>query len=155
MGCGKSVVGVLVARRAGASFYDLDVVIENEVGMSISEFFTVHGEEAFRRHEARLLPTVLQPGTVVALGGGAPLAEENWRLITDRAVTIFLDCGLDTIWSRTRGTTNRPLAIGRTREELGALLEERRPLYRRALYLVDADRPVEVIAEEVLQLWSG
>jgi shikimate kinase len=155
MGCGKSVVGVLVARRAGASFYDLDVVIEGEVGMSITEFFTAHGEEAFRKQEARLLPTVLQPGTVVALGGGAPLAEENWRLITERAVTVFLDCGLDTIWSRTHGTTNRPLAIGRTREELGALLEERRPLYRRALYLVDADRPVEVIAEEVLRLWSG
>jgi shikimate kinase len=155
MGCGKSVVGVLVAQRAEATFCDLDVVIEGEAGMSISEFFATHGEAAFRTQEARLLPTVLKPGAVVALGGGTPLADGNWRLIAERAVTVFLDCGLDTIWSRTSGSTNRPLAAGRTRDELGALLEQRRQLYGRAMHTVNADRPVEEVAEEVLRLWSA
>jgi shikimate kinase len=50
MGCGKSVVGVLVAQRAGAPFHDLDFVIENEAGMSISDFAT-KGEAAFRAME--------------------------------------------------------------------------------------------------------
>lgn len=155
MGCGKSLVGVLVAQRTGAKFYDLDVVIEGEVGMPISEFFAAHGEEAFRRHEARLLPTVLEPGAVVALGGGAPVDGDNWRIINERAVTVFLDCPFDVVWTRTRGTTNRPLAAGRSREEMLSLFGERLPVYRQAVHHVMADRPPEEIAEEIAQLWSA
>lgn len=155
MGCGKSVVGVLVAERTGAPFYDLDLIIESEVGISISDFFATFGEQAFREREARLLPTVLVPGAVAALGGGAPINRDNWRLINERAVTVFLDCAFDTVWTRTSGTTNRPLAVGRSRDELQALYEERLPRYREAVYTVNSDRPADEIATEIVQLWSA
>jgi shikimate kinase len=154
MGCGKSVVGVLVAQRTGAPFHDLDLIVENEVGMPISDYFAMHGEEAFRSVESRLLPDVLEPGAVVALGGGAPMDDANWRLITERSVTVFIDCLFDTIWRRTRGTTNRPLAVGRSREELEALLERRRPRYQEAVHVVNGDKPADVLAEEIVKLWS-
>jgi shikimate kinase len=154
MGCGKSVVGVLVAQRAGAPFRDLDLDIENEAGMSIWDIFATRGEDAFRAMESRLLPTVLQPGAVVALGGGAPIDESNWRLIIERSTTVFLDCGFETIWSRISGTANRPLIAARSRAELEALLEERRPRYLEAVHRVDGDRPADIVADEVLQLWS-
>jgi shikimate kinase len=154
MGCGKSVVGVLVAKRAGATFHDLDLLIESEAGMSISEFFETHGEPAFRAVESRLLPTVLLPGAVVAIGGGAPLDDENWRLIRERSVTVFIDCEFETIWQRTSGTTNRPLAAGRSRDELEALLHVRLPRYRQAVHQVNGNRPADVVASEILQLWS-
>jgi shikimate kinase len=154
MGCGKSVVGVLVAQRTSAPFHDLDLVIENEVGMPISDYFAMYGEAAFRSIESRLLPDALQPGAVVALGGGAPLDDANWSLILERSVTVFIDCLFETIWQRTRGTTNRPLAVGRTREQLEALLEQRRPRYREAVHVVDGDKPADVLAEEIVKLWS-
>lgn len=154
MGCGKSAVGLLVAARTGAPFHDLDVVVEKECGMTISDFFATRGEEAFRSLESRLLPTVLQPGAVVAVGGGAPLDEENWRLLTERAVTVFVDCEFDTIWGRTSGTTNRPLAVGRTPEQLEDLLRSRLPRYRQAIHHVNGDRPADVVASEIVSLWS-
>ena len=154
MGCGKSVVGVLVAQRAGAPFHDLDFVIENEAGTSITEIFATRGEAAFRAMESRLLPEVLQPGAVVALGGGAPIDESNWRLIVERSTTVFLDCGFDSIWDRIKGTANRPLLAGRSRAELEALHDLRRPRYMEAIHRVDGDRPADVVATEVLKLWS-
>jgi shikimate kinase len=154
MGCGKSVVGVLIAQRAGAPFHDLDFVIENEAGMTISDIFATRGEAAFRAMESRLLPKVLLPGAVVALGGGAPIDEANWKLILERSTTVFLDCGFKTIWDRIHGTTNRPLLASRSRAELEALLEERRPRYMQAVHRVDGDRPTDEIADEILQLWS-
>lgn len=154
MGCGKSVVGALVAQRAGAPFHDLDLLIESEAGLSISDFFAANGEAAFRALESRLLPTVLTPGAVVAIGGGAPLDDGNWRLITERSVSVFIDCELETIWKRTSGTTNRPLAAGRSREELEALLHARLPRYRQAVHHVKGDRPADVVASEILQIWS-
>jgi shikimate kinase len=154
MGCGKSVVGVLVARRAGAPFHDLDFVIENEAGMTITDIFATKGEAAFRAMESRLLPKVLLPGSVVALGGGAPIDEANWKLILERSTTVFLDCGFKTIWDRIHATANRPLLASKSREELEALLEERRPRYMEAIHRVDADRPADVVAQEILDLWS-
>jgi shikimate kinase len=154
MGCGKSVVGVLVAQRAGAPFHDLDFVIENDARMSISDIFATKGEEAFRAMESRLLPTLLQPGAVVALGGGAPIDDANWRLIVERSTTVFLDCGFKTIWKRIKGSANRPLLASKSRKELEALLQQRRPRYLEAVHTVDADRPEDVVAEEVLKLWS-
>lgn len=154
MGCGKSVVGILVAQRAGAPFHDLDLEIESEAGMSITEIFKTKGEAAFRAMESRLLPDLLQPGAVVALGGGAPVDEANWKIIVERSTTVFIDCDFDTIWDRIKDTTNRPLMAGRTRGELEALLAERRPRYMEAIHRVDGDRSEDVVAEEILQLWS-
>ena len=77
MGCGKSVVGVLVAGHAGAPFYDLDFIIENEAGMPIPDIFKTRGEAAFRALEAKLLPTVLKPGAVVAVGVHSDLLKSN------------------------------------------------------------------------------
>jgi shikimate kinase len=154
MGCGKSVVGVLVAQRAGAPFHDLDFVIENEAGMSISEIFATKGEAAFRAMESHLLPDVLQPGTVVALGGGAPTDDANWKLILEHSTTVFLDCGFDTIWKRINGTTNRPLLAANSQAALETLLGRRRPRYLESIHRVDGDRPADVVADEILQLWS-
>lgn len=154
MGCGKSVVGVLVAKRAGAPFHDLDLEIESEAGMSITEIFETKGEAAFRAMESRLLPDLLQPGSVVALGGGAPIDEANWKVIVERSTTVFIDCGFDTIWDRIKDATTRPLMVGRSRDELEALLSQRRPRYMQAVHRVDGDRPEDVVAEEILSLWS-
>ncbi len=154
MGSGKSTVGGLVAERAGAPFCDLDLMIENEAGMTIPEMFATRSEAAFRALESRLLPEALQPGAVVALGGGTPADESNWGLITDRSITVYLDVPFQTIWERVGVAANRPLATGRSRSELEALLDERRPRYEQASHRVDADRPPDVVADEVLKLWS-
>jgi len=155
MGSGKSTVGARVADLAGAPFTDLDTMIENEAGMSIQEIFATRSEAGFRALESRLLPDALQPGAVVALGGGTPVDESNWRLISDRAITVYLEVSFETIWKRVGPAANRPLATGRSRSELEALLEGRRPRYEQASHRVDADRPAQVIADEVLKIWSA
>src|ERR1700694_3136592 len=122
--------------------------------MSISHISPTRGEPAFRAMESRLLLNVLQPGAVVALGGGAPIDDSNWRLILERSTTVFLDCGFKTIWKRIKGSADRPFLASRSRAELEALLGERRPRYTEAVHRVDGDRSADVIADEILQLWS-
>jgi shikimate kinase len=155
MGSGKSTVGRRVAARAGAPFRDLDSMIEDEAGMAIPEIFGARSETGFRALESRLLPDALQPGAVVALGGGTPADDSNWRLITERSLTVYLDVPFETIWRRIGATANRPLATARSRAELEALLDERRPRYEQASHRVDADRPLDAVADEVLKLWNA
>jgi shikimate kinase len=155
MGSGKSTIGSRVADLAGAPFCDLDTMIENEAGMTIREIFAIRSEAGFRALESRLLPGALRPGAVVALGGGTAVDDSNWRLISERAITVYLDVPFETIWKRVGPTANRPLATGRSRSELEALLDERRPRYEQASHRIDADRPPYVVADEVLKLWSA
>ena len=155
MGSGKSAVGALVAQRAEAPFHDLDRMIEDEAGMPVSEIFANGGEAAFRALEARVLPGALEQGSVVALGGGTLISDANWRLVADLSSTVYLEVPFAAMWERIRKLTGRPLASGRSRDEVQTLFEERRPRYELALHRVDGDRPPSIVADEVIKLWSA
>ena len=155
MGSGKSVVGALVAQRTKAPFHDLDLMVEKDAGMPIPEIFAVAGEPRFRELEAHALPGALEPGAVVALGGGSLMNDDSWRLVASAASTVYLEVPFDVIWERIRNVTGRPLASGRSREELEALFERRRPRYEQAMHRVDGSKPIGVVADEVIKLWSA
>jgi shikimate kinase len=123
--------------------------------MTIAEIFATHSEPAFRALEARLLPRALQPGAVVALGGGTLIDDGNWRLVNDKANTVYLEVPFETMWQRIQARPGRPLASGRSRDEVLSLFERRRPRYEEAAHRVDGDRPAEVVADEVIKLWSA
>jgi shikimate kinase len=155
MGSGKTLVGALVAERAHAGFADLDLMVEDRAGMPIADIFATHSEKAFRAWEKELLPAALQPDTVVALGGGVVIDDDNWALISSQATTVYLDCAFETLWQRVGSLPGRPLIAHRTREEVEALFERRRPRYEQAKHRVSADRDPQVVAGEVLKLWSA
>lgn len=155
MGSGKSLVGSLVAERAGAEFIDLDRAVEQVAGMPIPEIFAAGGEAAFRRLEREVLPAVLRPGAVVALGGGVVIDEDNWALISRRAITVYLEASFPALWERVRGDLGRPLVANRTTGEVEQLYETRRRRYEAAANRVDGMREPAVVADEVLKLWSA
>lgn len=155
MGAGKTLVGALVAQAAHAQFFDLDTMVEDKAGMSIGEIFATHSEEAFRAFEKSALPTVLKPGAVVALGGGVVVDDDNWRLLSESATSVYLEVPFAVIWERIRHFHGRPLILNRNAAEVEALLEKRRPRYEQATYRVDGTKPPRVLADEVLKLWSA
>ncbi len=155
MGCGKSTVGRRVAEMAAAPYFDLDQMLEESSGLALGTYFARHGEAAFRALEARLLPEVLQPGAVTSLGGGTPVPEANWRLLQERARTVYLAAPLGVLLARTGSQASRPLLWGRSTQELEQLWRARLPRYEAAHGRVDAARPVEEVAREVLALWDS
>ena len=154
MGSGKTLVGALVAERVHAKFFDLDHLVEHEAGMSIAEIFATSGEPAFRALERKVLPHALQGDTVVALGGGAVMDDDNWVLISERAVTVYLEISFQAAWGRIGKLAGRPLISGRTASEVEALFERRRKRYEQAAHTVDGDRPAGEVADDVMKLWS-
>ncbi len=153
MGSGKSTVGKLLAERLGWTFVDLDEEIEAEQKTTIAEIFAKQGEERFRELETEAIRKrvkVVRSGrpTVLALGGGAFVREENYELLADHGVTVWLDCPLEIAWRRVEPCTNRPLA--RDAAKFAELFAARRPGYARAEYRVevtgdDAEAVVDAI----------
>ena len=55
MGSGKTIAGKLAAQRLGMTFVDMDAVIEQRHGQTISKMFETRGEAFFRQRERALV----------------------------------------------------------------------------------------------------
>jgi shikimate kinase len=154
---GKTTVGKKLADRVGWDFVDVDSEIEREQQTTIAAIFESRGESEFRRVETevlRKLVTQVERGmpAVLALGGGAFVREENFEMLENNGVSVWLDCSFTSIVQRleTEADGVRPLA--RDPEALRSLYEARRPGYSRADYRVDADCDVERAVALILEL---
>jgi shikimate kinase len=156
MGSGKSTIGRLLSDRIGWHFVDLDKEIEAAQSMSILEIFEARGEAEFRRLERETMRGVVRAiecgrPTVLALGGGAIVQPENYALVENNGVTIWLDCPFETVRRRVEPASHRPLARDPVR--FAQLYETRRESYARADYRIpiESDDP-SVAVEAALRL---
>ena len=79
---GKSETARLLAQRLGWEWVDADAEIEARAGKTIAKIFADDGEQAFRDAESRVVAELaVRDRTVLALGGGAVLREENRRAL--------------------------------------------------------------------------
>ena len=139
MGSGKSTVGRALAAELGWGFADLDDDIEQREGMRINQIFDTRGETEFRRAETAALRERIRSieggrPCVVALGGGAFLSDENFQMVENNGVSVWLDCSFSTVERRLGGDGLRPLA--RDPDKLRELFAVRRAGYQRADYWV-------------------
>lgn len=137
MGSGKSTVGRMVAARLDRPFVDTDAVVEAELGMSVAEVFASQGERAFRAAEAQAIRHVSAlRGQVVAVGGGAVVAQDNVRHLKATGDVVLLQAEPAELAARVAaaGVETRPLLAdsGDVEARLGALLAARADAYRDA-----------------------
>ncbi|HEV3461625.1 MAG TPA: 3-dehydroquinate synthase [Candidatus Dormibacteraeota bacterium] len=151
MGSGKSTVGPHLAHRLERPFVDLDDVIEAEAGRSVAEIFSSEGEAGFRERESRCLQRALErDGSVVAVGGGAPMRDENWARIRSGNTVVALLAEPGELARRLDGSSDRPLLEPGAPSVIASLLPARLSRYLEADVVVKTDGidPVDV-AEQV------
>jgi shikimate kinase len=159
-GSGKTSVGKWLEGKLLRPVVDLDDRIEQAAGMSIREIFEREGEAGFRdRESAALLVVSQEKPSIVSLGGGAILREENRRIIATSGFCIWLKVDVDTVLSRLAQDTStaerRPsLTTLPAREEVLTVLAAREPIYESvANGQIDAtNKSIQTAGEEVLTL---
>jgi shikimate kinase len=156
-GSGKTSTGEAVAAALGVEFRDTDHDIERSAGKPIPEIFVDEGEEHFRTLERAAVAAGLAGcAGVLALGGGAVLAEENRAALVGHTV-VHLSVELPDALKRVGLGAGRPLLAINPRATLRYLLDQRRPLYAEvatATVVTDGRTPDEVAAE-VLTILAG
>jgi len=133
MGSGKTSVGQKLADSIGYKFVDIDSVIEESKGQTISDIFEKNGESAFREIEKITIKELL-PGSnkhVFSLGGGAVLNRDNRLHLKQHCTCVWLWTSIRTSLLQ-RDVTSRPLLKGANPEKTArSLLAARIPLYAR------------------------
>ena len=152
MGCGKSTIGKILARKLGLEFYDLDLYIEQKAGMKIPEIFEKYGEEHFRQLESDALMEFRDKKGVVATGGGAMLSEKNSEIANSCGVTVFIDTDFEICYGRIHNDRNRPIAYNSTKEQLLERYEARYPLYKsHSRVSCNGNNSPNMITDEILE----
>ncbi len=140
-GTGKSTVGKKLAHNLKLPFVDLDRVIEANAGMSIPQIMEQQGEPAFRDLESAALKNLLaEKESVVALGGGALLRDENRAFAESNGKVVLLMAELSTLLERLHNESGkRPLLSGDLKEKLSSLLAKRTEHYNSFPMLIHVD----------------
>lgn len=151
VGAGKSTVGKILARNLNLPFVDSDHVIEANAGMSIYQIMGEQGEAAARDLETAALKQIISnKESVIALGGGALLRQENRALVERSGRVIFLGAELETLLGRLDTDSNkRPLLAGDLREKLTGLLSRRKEHYDSFPLRFDANQVPEELASHI------
>lgn len=130
MGCGKSTIGKVLARKNGCGFIDMDDYIVEREGMSIPQIFAEKGEKYFRDTETAVIRELADKNAVIACGGGAMLKKENAEIASKTGIVIYIDIPFEACYGRISGDTNRPLVVNNSKEQLEELYNGRAPVYR-------------------------
>lgn len=152
MGVGKTSIGSVLANYLHYNFIDLDDLIVKQSKLTINEIFTQYGEPYFRQLETTMLNNIANyQNTVISLGGGTYIAEENRLIIKKSGISLWLQCELTTILSRLANNTTRPLH--RSVEQMETLLNSRLFFYQQADFHIDVTNlTIENAATMIQQL---
>ncbi len=154
-GAGKSTVGNLVAANLKVPFQDIDITIEEKLGISIADIFATRGEAEFRRLEQSETANALagEPAVIVP-GGGWAAQPGNLESVAGRAATVYLETSVETAVSRLSAGETRPLLIGSDPAvQLRDLFATRKPCYEKCDHHISTDgKNAEQVAIEVTEL---
>jgi shikimate kinase len=159
MGSGKTDAGKLAAARLGMKFVDMDEIIEQRHGQTISHIFETKGEPFFRQRERALVRELASgEGQVIATGGGVVLDPNNLRDFGRTGVVIccWVDAGV--AHERTKHAKHRPLleeADADRRTRIETLLRDRELLYKAIPLRIDTSAmTVEQQAGEIVRIYK-
>ena len=145
-GCGKSTLGQLLAKTTGKEFIDTDAEIVKQIEMSIPEYFTSNGEEAFRAVETSVLENVSKrSGAIISTGGGCVTQPKNYPYLHQNSRIIWIKRELSKL-----PVSGRPISQQTTAEEL---YRKRRPMYKAfADHIIENNTTPEQAVETILSL---
>ena len=127
-GCGKSTVGVLLAKALGMGFLDTDIVLQAQEKTLLQTLLDEIGIDAFLRREEEAILTVDAQDTVIATGGSVVYERGAMRHLHERGKVVYIALAYEEIERRLSNLATRGVAL-RPGQTLRALYDERVPLY--------------------------
>lgn len=154
-GCGKSTIGVVLAKVIGYEFTDSDLLIQKQEGKLLREVIAECGEEGFLKIEEGVNAGLQVEHHVIATGGSVIYCERAMKHFQEIGTIVYLKLSYPSICSRL-GNIRRRGVVLKDGQTLKDLYDERTPLYEKyADVIVDAEGyDVEELMDQVVQALS-
>lgn len=129
-GCGKSTIGVVLAKKLGFRFLDSDLCIQEREGRLLHEIISSVGLEGFLHIENEVNSGLDVSGCVIATGGSAVYGKEAMEHLKEIGIVVYLKLPYFSIRERLGDLKKRGVVLKKG-QTLKGLYEERIPLYEK------------------------
>ncbi len=153
-GCGKSTVGVILAKTLGIGFVDTDLIIQQRENRLLQNIIDTDGIDYFLDCEAEAVKSLDCNNCVVATGGSVVYREDAILHLKKNGKIIFLDVPLDEIKRRLNNISTRGIAAKKNKS-IEDIYNERIALYNKyADVIIKTDgESVEKTVEKVCKIF--
>lgn len=151
-GCGKSTVGVVLAKELNMDFLDTDLLIQQQTGHKLQEIIEERGLDGFLALEAAVVSGVQAQRTVIATGGSVIFDPHAMAHLHTLGTIFYLDVPVAELEKRLSNIATRGV-IMQPGESIADIHRVRAPLYERyADQTIHADgRSLEQMVELLAQ----
>lgn len=153
-GCGKSTVGVILAKTLGIGFVDTDLIIQQRENRLLQNIIDTDGIDFFLNCEAEAVKSLVCDNCVVATGGSVVYREDAVQHLKSNGKIIFLDVPLDEIKRRLNNINTRGIAAKKNKS-IEDIYNERIALYNKyADIIIKTDgESVEKTVEKICKIF--
>lgn len=128
--CGKSTLGVLLAKVLGVGFYDTDLCIQQRENRLLQDIIDADGIEHFLDVERDAILSLECENAVVATGGSAVFRAQSMEKLKRDGIVVFLDVSLETVKRRLQNIKTRGVAASKS-QSIDDIYYARLPLYKK------------------------
>lgn len=129
-GCGKSTVGVVLAKSLGYDFTDTDLIISKKVGKKLQRIIDEDGIDYFLQVENQVGKELCCQETVVATGGSMIMNEDAVKHLKSIGKIVYVNVPLAVLKKRITNMKTRGIVFGKG-ETLDDVFFNRTPLYEK------------------------
>lgn len=126
--CGKSTLGVLLAKKLGYRFIDSDLLIQEREEMLLHEIIESKGIDGFLAIENEVNSSITDTKAVISTGGSAVYGKEAMEHLRTLGTIVYLYISRETMKARLGDYVHRGVVLpeGHT---LDSMYDERNVLY--------------------------
>ena len=147
--CGKSTVGVILAKTMNKGFVDTDILIQQREEKTLQEIINTKGNDYFHKIEESVLLDFEDENYVVATGGSAIYFDKAMDKFKENGIIVYLKVSLETVLHRLNNITTRGVTLAKG-QTLGDLYNQRIPLYEKHADIIIEDNGLSVEEEVAL-----
>lgn len=129
-GCGKSTIGVVLAKMLGMDFLDSDVFIQNNEKRKLQKIIDSVGNERFLEIEKENILKIDVDNTVIATGGSIVLKDEAMKHLKKSGKCLFIDVSYHILKKRIFNLDTRGIAM-KQGQTIKDVYNERLPFYKK------------------------
>lgn len=129
-GCGKSTLGVVLAKKLGYRFVDSDLLIQEKYGKTLERLIEQYGDAGFIQLENDVNCSIEAERTVIATGGSAVYGKAAMEHFKEIGTVIYLEVPEAELEERLGSLKERGV-VSNGKSSVEEIYNDRKKLYRR------------------------
>ena len=108
---GKSTIGVILAKRLGYSFVDVDLVIQERTGKLLKEIIAECGDDGFLKIEEEINASLDVKKSIIAPGGSVIYGEKAMKQLKEIGTVVYLKLTYEDLTKRLGNLKDRGVVL--------------------------------------------